>query len=53
MDKVYRRIPDKEDIAYGRQVQHYEVSKHFRIHGIVENGRFEVLRLDPNHNKHN
>lgn len=52
VDKLYRRDPDKQDILYGNQVQHYEVDITFRIHGIYENGRFKVLRLDPAHKKH-
>ena len=36
----------------GQQVHHYEVSQKFRIHGILEEGRFKVIRLDPNHKVH-
>lgn len=52
VDKKYRRPPDKSDIFNGQQVQHYEIDKDFRIHGINEKGRFKVLRLDPHHSVH-
>ena len=53
VDKQFKRKNDKKDSFEGQQVYHYEVSKKFRIHGIIEEGRFKVIRLDPNHRVHN
>ena len=52
VDKQFKRKNDKNDSFEGQQVHHYEVSKKFRIHGIIEEGRFKVIRLDPNHKVH-
>lgn len=52
VDKEFLRPPDKQDVFRNHQIQHYAVSKKFRIHGILENQRFKVIRLDPGHNKH-
>ena len=52
MDKKYRRKSDKNDILYDEPVIHYGASETFRIHGIYIEGRFEVLRIDPNHKIH-
>ena len=52
VDKLYRCQPDNADIVDDKQVQHYEITKKFRLHGVLINGRFEVVRLDPNHNYH-
>ena len=51
-DNRYKRRPDKEDMVDGQQVQHYEVTEKFRIHGVIISGRLEVVRLDPNHGVH-
>lgn len=52
VDKLFRRQTDCSDFYEENQVQHYEVSKKFRIHVILENGRYKVIRLDPNHKFH-
>ena len=52
VDKSFRRPTDKNDTFNDSQVIHHEVSKSFRIHGVIENARFKVLRLDPNHKYH-
>ena len=52
MDTKYRRTPDKSDIFNGQQVEHYGFSDGFRIHGIYEEQRFEIIRIDPNHKYH-
>lgn len=36
----------------GQQIHHYGFGDKFRIHGIIEEGRFKVIRLDPNHKVH-
>lgn len=52
VDKLYRRKSDTDDSYEGEQIIHYEVTGKFRIHGIIENSQFIVLRLDPNHRVH-
>ena len=52
VDILFRRQTDCSDFYQGNQVQHYEVTKKFRIHVILENGRYKVIRLDPNHEFH-
>lgn len=52
MDEAYSRPTDSNDKFNGQQVQHYGVGDCFRIHGVFENQRFEVIRIDPNHRKH-
>ena len=52
VEKEFRRPSDKGDTFNGSQVIHYKVTKTFRIHGIIDNMRFKVLRLDPNHKVH-
>ena len=52
VDKLYRRKSDSDDSYEGEQIIHYEVTGKFRIHGIIENSQFIVLRLDPNHRVH-
>jgi hypothetical protein len=52
VDKEYARPPDKNDNYCGRQVQHYKIADSFRIHTILEEGRYVVIRLDPNHKVH-
>lgn len=46
------RKPDREDKYKDRQVQHYEVGRKFRIHGIYIGSVFHVIRLDPEHEFH-
>lgn len=53
VDMQYARKPDKQDTYKDMQVYHYEVGKHFRIHVVNEDGQFRIIRLDPNHMKHN
>ncbi len=52
VDNQFRRKSDKTDQFQGDQVIHYAVSEAFRIHGVMQNGKFLVLRLDPNHRFH-
>lgn len=53
VDKAYRKKSDKQDEFEGKNVIHYNCGGSFRIHGIVEDSRFKVLRIDPNHKFHN
>ncbi|MCL1983655.1 MAG: hypothetical protein FWG53_11310 [Clostridiales bacterium] len=48
----FARPPDKDDSIYSKQVLHYEITDSFRIHVILEEGRYVVVRLDPNHIVH-
>ena len=43
VDKSYSRKPDKTDLYNGVQVYHYEVTKKFRIHVVIQQGRFMIL----------
>ena len=52
VDSQYLRPNDKRDKYDGEQMIHYEVNDGFRIHGIIENGEFCVIRIDPNHKFH-
>ena len=52
MDSNYRRNTDKTDLFNGQQVQHYGFGDKFRVHGIYEGQRFEIIRIDPNHKFH-
>lgn len=52
VDSAFARKPDKNDIYKNERVYQYEVSKSFRIHVIIEQGRYIVIRLDPNHEVH-
>lgn len=51
-DRLYRKKPDKTDRFNDQPVIHYEVAQAFRIHGVIENSRFKVIRLDPHHRFH-
>jgi len=53
VDKTFARQPDKNDDYNGRQMLHYGISDSFRIHVILEEGRYVAIRLDPNHKTHN
>lgn len=53
VDLLYARKPDKNDSYNGEQVFHYEVTDRFRIHVIIEEGYYKIVRLDPNHLVHN
>ena len=52
VEKQFLRETDKQDLYDGMQVVHYGVSERFRIHGVVAENKFAVLRLDPNHRFH-
>lgn len=52
VDSLYLKRPDKTEDHRGLQVQHYAVDKKFRIHGVLHEEMFKVLRIDPNHNYH-
>lgn len=52
VDTAHRKKSDVHDLYNGQQVIHYGVSGTFRIHGVIENSRFKVIRLDPRHKFH-
>lgn len=52
VDRLYKRKSDKEDNFNGQDVVHYGYSDGCRIHGIIENGRFKIIRIDANHRFH-
>lgn len=52
VNQVYGRKPDKNDTYLENRVYHYAVTETFRIHVIIEEGRYKVIRLDPNHKVH-
>jgi len=52
VNELYARKPDKNDNYKGNQIYHYAVSDSFRIHVLIEEGRYKVIRLDPNHKVH-
>lgn len=52
VERRYRRTSDTNDTFNGDQVIHYGVGQVFRIHGIIEDAQFVVLRLDPEHKYH-
>ncbi len=52
VERRYRRKSDTNDIFDDDQVIHYGIGQVFRIHGIIEEARFVVLRLDPTHKYH-
>lgn len=52
VDTTFARPPDKNDIYNGLQVYHYAISNEFRIHVVIENGRYKLIRLDPFHRYH-
>ena len=52
VDESFARQPDKNDNYANTQILHYEITDSFRIHVILEEGRYVVLRLDPNHKLH-
>ena len=51
-ERRYRRISDDTDTFDGEQIIHYAIGEAFRIHGVIENGQFVVLRMDPTHKFH-
>ena len=51
-ERLYRRKSDTTDVFSGDQVIHYGISEVFRIHGVIQNGQFVVIRLDPMHKFH-
>ena len=52
VDSLFARKPDKTDTYNGEQVYHYEVTDSFRIHVIIEEGYYKIIRLDPHHRVH-
>lgn len=52
VDKLYGRKPDKQDTYNGQQIYHYAITDSFRIHVIIEDGYYKVIRIDPNHSVH-
>ena len=52
VERRYRRKSDTNDTFGGDQVIHYGIGEVFRIHGIIEEAQFVVLRLDPEHKYH-
>ena len=52
VERRYRRESDTNDTYNGLQVIHYGVGQTFRIHGVIENAQFVVLRIDPLHSFH-
>ena len=52
VDDLFLRNPDKEDKLDSIQIQHYEVTKTFRIHGFYADEHFHLVRLDPKHDVH-
>ena len=52
VDSAFKRKPDTDDRFGGMQVQHYKITEKFRIHVVLQNGRYKVIRLDPNHKFH-
>ena len=53
VNQSFARKPDKNDVYQGNKVYHYAVTESFRIHVVIEDGRYKVIRLDPNHKVHN
>lgn len=52
VNNSFARKPDSKDTFNGNQVYHYAVSDSFRIHVILEEGYYKIIRMDPNHRKH-
>ena len=52
VDMAFSRKPDTNDSYNGMQVYHYEVTRTFRIHVVIEAGFYKVIRLDPKHIVH-
>lgn len=52
VDLRFRRKSDSKDTLHGSDVIHYWITPKFRIHGIMENSRFKVVRMDPLHRYH-
>jgi len=50
--ELYEKQPDALDVYNEMPVVHYKVTDRFRLHGVVEDGEFCVIRLDPNHKFH-
>ena len=50
--ELYERQPDALDVYNEMPVVHYKVTDRFRLHGVVEDGEFCVIRIDPNHKFH-
>lgn len=52
VNEAFARKPDKNDTYNGNKIYHYAVTDSFRIHVVIEEGRYKVIRLDPNHRVH-
>lgn len=52
VDTAYARKPDSNDVFHEKKVRHYYVADAFRIHVVLDEGVFMVIRLDPNHSFH-
>lgn len=52
VDMAFSRKPDTNDTFQGMQVFHYEVTRSFRIHVVIESGYYKIIRLDPRHKVH-
>lgn len=52
VNRSFARKPDKDDTYNKLQVYHYEVTDKFRIHVVIEEGQYKVIRIDPKHNVH-
>lgn len=52
VDTQYKRPSDKKDKFKGNDIVHYGYANGSRIHGVIEGGRFKVLRIDPCHKFH-
>ena len=53
VDNLFSRKPDANDSYNGMHVYHYGVTDDFRIHVVIEDGYYKLIRLDPNHKFHN
>lgn len=51
-DSSFARKPDRNDTYKDSQVYHYAITDSFRVHVILEEGRYIIIRLDPKHAVH-
>lgn len=52
VDKTYCRKPDSNDVFQGKRVRHYGPPDGIRIHVVLDEGVYIIIRLDPNHQFH-
>lgn|GEM_PF-1096620 len=52
VEKTFKKESDTSDIFHDMPVVHYKVTEDFRLHGVMENWEFCVIRIDPNHKFH-